>query len=51
MKMANFSSLLKHMDKTLQRLKATRDELPENLTDPRLDEQIAYLEKGFELFS
>lgn len=51
MKMASFSSLLKHMDKTLQRLKATRDDLPEHITSSRLDEQIAYLEKGFELFT
>ncbi|GAB4282677.1 MAG: hypothetical protein Kow0029_28380 [Candidatus Rifleibacteriota bacterium] len=50
-KMANHSTLLKHMIKTCERLKVTVKENPELDTDEKIREQIEFLEKGIKLFS
>lgn len=50
-KMANFSTLIKHMIKTKERLVATLEESPELIDNSRINEQIEWLEKGIGLFS
>lgn len=50
-KMQNFSTLVKHMMKTCERLKATLEESPEFSDDSNIREQIEWLEKGIDLFS
>lgn len=50
-KMANFSTLVKHMLKTRERLQATLEESPELGDNSRIHEQIEWLSKGISLFS
>ncbi len=50
-KMANFSTLLKHMIKTRERLQATLDESPEMADNQRILDQIEWLNRGIGLFS
>lgn len=50
MKIMNFSSLIKQMERTLERLLATKDSLPSNVTDYSLEEKISYLKKGLNIF-
>jgi hypothetical protein len=49
-KMPNFSTLLKHMIKIRDRLKATLEENPETKNYSELNEKIEYLDKGIEMF-
>lgn len=51
LKMANFSTLVKHMMKTRERLQATIDESPELAGNSRIAEQIEFLDRGIRLFS
>jgi hypothetical protein len=50
-KMANFSTLIKHMIKTRDRLQATIDESPELAGNQRIIDQIEWLNRGIGLFS
>lgn len=50
-KMANFSTLVKHMLKTRERLQATIEEDPELADNSRINEQIEWLNRGISLFS
>lgn len=50
-KMANFSTMLSHMRKNKDRLKATLKESDDPDTINDLQEKIDWLEKGIELFS
>lgn len=50
-KMANFSTLLKHMIKTRERLQATLDESPELADNQKILDQIEWLNRGIGLFS
>lgn len=50
-KMANFSTLVKHMLKTRERLQATLDESPEMADNQRILDQIEWLNRGIGLFS
>lgn len=51
LKMANFSTLLNHMRKTKDRLKATLNETEDANSIADLQEKIDWLEKGLDLFS
>lgn len=50
-KMHNFSTLVRHMLKTKDRLILTKQEMGEENDTSRIDEQIEYLERGISLFS
>jgi hypothetical protein len=50
-KMQNFSTLIKHMIKTKDRLKATLEENPQLGESGKIQEQIDFLERGIGLFS
>ncbi|MGM0599508.1 MAG: hypothetical protein ACQETH_06780 [Candidatus Rifleibacteriota bacterium] len=49
-RMPNFSTLLKHMIKTRDRLKVTLEENPETENYSEINEKIEYLDRGIELF-
>ncbi len=50
-KMANFSTLVKHMIRTRERLQATLEETPELGSESKINEQIDFLTRGIRLFS
>ncbi|MFZ5952617.1 MAG: hypothetical protein ACOYXC_18085 [Candidatus Rifleibacteriota bacterium] len=50
-KMANFSTLVKHMIKTRERLQATLEENPDLSSESKINEQIEFLSRGIRLFS
>ena len=49
-KMANFNTLISHMIKTKERLKATLDTADDSNTINDIKEKIEWLEKGIQLF-
>ncbi len=50
-KMANFTTLVKHMVKTRDRLQATLESMNEDSDTGEINEKIDYLNRGIELFS
>lgn len=51
LKMPNFNTLVGHMIKTRDRLKATLDETGDSESEGDLNEKIAWLNRGISLFS